>query len=128
MATVPDRLLAMNHWEIAVSEDRTVYYDHCCNTKRFLNKEYVTKASESPRAARKKRKKRSKSSSSDESGSAVEVKTKKTGDSPCKQKSEFAAIHHERALNAGKLNKTDRGRRWRKKRFNTFCQNDKSLE
>lgn len=31
---------------------------------------------------------------------------------------DFAAVHHERALNAGKLNR-DRGRRWRRKNFRT---------
>ena len=128
MATVPERPLAMNHWETAVSEDRTVYYDHCYHTKRFLNKDEARKSGESSSSVRKKRKKRSKSSSFEESALTVQKEKSKTGDSPCREKSEFAAIHHERALNAGKLNKPDRGRQWRKKRFKKVCRKDKSFE
>lgn len=128
MATAPDTPLAMNDWEIAVSEDRTVYYNNCYHQKRFLNKDEARKSGESSCSGRTKRKKRLKSSSSEESALTVQKERSKTGDSPCREKSEFAAIHHERALNAGKLNKTDRGRRWRKKCFNKVCREDKSCK
>ena len=128
MAIVLDRPLAMNQWDSAVSEDRTVYYDHCYNTKRFFYQDNTqSRGGENTCTAHKRRKKRSKSC--DETGSAVDKNVNETAaDSSSTEKSEFAAMHHERALNAGRLNKTDRGRRWRKKVFNKIHREDKSFE